>query len=469
MLWETNHNLMELLSSNFAYSKAIEAFNKSYYDQPNHQKNISERLKDMYIPTAVKRSVTRTLDIVKELKTILKKAPDKIFIEMARGEGDTPKGKRTQSRRDQINKFLEEADADNISELKQKLDTADDGKLRSEKYYLYFMQLGRCAYTGKPINFEELEDNHKWNIDHIWPQAKIKDESLDNKVLVDTNENGKKSDTYPIDSEIREKMHGFWYSLREKKLISEKKYSRLVRSTPFTEEELSGFIARQLVETRQSTKAVATILKELFPETDIVYVKAGIVSEFRQEMDMLKCREINDFHHAKDAYLNIVMGNIYDTKFTKSPLNFVKSGERYSMKLFKKDQNNKESGLLTGIVKRGDTLAWDPNSSFKIVRDMMAKNSIRYVRYCYKRKGGFFNQMPERKKAGLVPRKNGLNTEKYGGYNNATASFFSLIKLKSDIIFVPISLLDANTFMCDTKQAKRIIMKSSSVDPNGKL
>ena len=91
---------------------------------------------------------------------------------------------------------------------------------------------------------------------------------------------------------------------------------------------------------------------------------------------MLKCREINDLHHAKDAYLNIVMGNVYDTKFTKDPLNFIKSGERYSMKLFKKDQSGKESGLLTGVVKRGDNIAWDPETSFDIVRHMMSKNSI---------------------------------------------------------------------------------------------
>ena len=61
------------------------------------------------------------------------------------------------------------------------------------------MQLGKCAYTGKSISFDELEDNSKWNIDHIWPQAKIKDDSLDNKVLVDSNANGAKKDIYPID------------------------------------------------------------------------------------------------------------------------------------------------------------------------------------------------------------------------------------------------------------------------------
>ena len=443
-LWETNKNLMQLLSLDHRYSKVIEEMNQNYYDDPKNQMTLSERFSEMYIPTAVRRSVIRTIDICKELRSVLKKDPDKIFIEMARGEGDTPKGKRTESRYEQISKFLNESEADNIPELQSQLESiADDGKLRSEKYYLYFLQLGKCAYTGKNISFEDLADKHKWNIDHIWPQSKLKDDSIDNKVLVDSNANGEKGDKYPIKPEIQKEMSGFWYALYKKGMMSEKKYHRLVRNTPFTDEELSGFIARQLVETRQSTKAVAAILKEQFPDSDIVYVKAGIVSEFRQELDMVKCREINDLHHAKDAYLNIVMGNVYDTQFTKSPLNFVRSNTSYSIKL---------TTLLSRKIERNNEIAWDPDSSFSIVRKMMGKNSIRYVRYCYKRKGGLFNQQPERKKEGLVQRKQGLDTVKYGGYNNKTASFFS----KNDLVIIPIDLIDANVYISDESKAKHI-------------
>lgn len=447
MLWETNENLMKLLSQKYGFSQALVKVNKEYYAVDGNKKSLSDRLKDMYIPTAVQRSVTRTLDIVKELKGLLKKSPDKIFIEMARGTGDTPKGKRTKSRREQILEFLNSSDADNVNELKTNLDKLDDGKLRSEKFYLYFMQLGKCMYTGKSISFEDLEDNHRWNIDHIWPQSKVKDDSIDNKVLVDTNVNGSKSDAYPLASVIREKMSGTWYHLHKNNLISEKKYQRLVRSTPFTDEELSGFIARQLVETRQSTKAVAELLKEYFPETEIVYVKAGLVSEFRQGMDMLKCREINDLHHAKDAYLNIVMGNVYNVKFTHNPMNFVKSKEKYSMKLYDKKSNGDKTGLLCHVIQRNGETAWNPETSFEIVRRMMSKNSIRYVRYAYKRNGGLFNQMPERKKEGLVPRKKGLDTKKYGGYNNKTASFYTIAKVKNEIVFAPVDLMYKDKFL----------------------
>lgn len=471
MLWETNENLMKILSSKYGYTTAIEAFNKYIYDQPENRKSINERMKEMYIPTAVQRSVTRTLDIVNELKGILKAAPDKIFIEMARGNTDTPKGKRTKSRREQILTTINESDAQNIDELKDQLEKTDDGKLRSEKYYLYFMQLGRCMYTGRSIDFDELGDNHKWNIDHIWPQAKIKDDSMDNKVLVDSTANGIKGDTYPINYDIRHNMSGKWYALYKKGLISEKKYNRLIRSTPFTDEELSGFISRQLVETRQSTKAVATLLKEYFPDSEIVYVKAGLVSEFRQEMDMLKCREVNDLHHAKDAYLNIVMGNVYNTKFTKNPLNFVKSKEQYSLKIFKKDSNGKESGLLTRKVERNGEVAWNPDTSFAIVRKMMNKNSIRYVRYCYKRKsgqnGGFFDQNPLRKGKGMVPIKKCLSIAKYGGYDNATISYFSLAIIKGKgAVLVGVELLYADKFITNVNFAKKYIANKISDELN---
>ncbi len=469
-LWETNENLMKLLSAKYGYASSISQHNEKFYSAPENVKNISEKLKEMYIPTAVRRSVSRTLDITSELKKILKNSPDKIFIEMARCDEETKKGKATQSRREQIEALFKSVrDSEDISQLEKRLKDIDVSKLRSEKYYLYFIQLGKCMYTGKAIPFEEIEDNYRWNIDHIWPQAKIKDDSIENKVLVDTNANGAKGDKYPIQKEIREKMNPFWSLLHKNKLIGDKKYSRLTRNHDFDDDELSGFIARQLVETRQSTKAVAELLKSEFPESEIVYVKAGLVSEFRQEMEMMKCREINDLHHAKDAYLNIVIGNVYNVKFTHNPLNFIKNKENYSLKLFKKDQNGKQSGLLTHIVERNGEKAWEPDKSFNTVRKMMSKNSIRFVRYCYQRKcgqnGGFFDQNPLRKGKGMVPIKKGLSIEKYGGYDNATISFFCIANIKgTGAVLASVELLYADKFLSDNDFARQYIAHRLSDD-----
>ena len=53
MLWDTNDNLMQILSSKYRYSEALEFYNKAYYGKPENHKTISERLEQMYIPTSV--------------------------------------------------------------------------------------------------------------------------------------------------------------------------------------------------------------------------------------------------------------------------------------------------------------------------------------------------------------------------------------------------------------------------------
>ena len=90
-------------------------------------------------------------------------------------------------------------------------------------------------------------------------------------MLVLSEANGAKGNVYPINSDIRKNMHGIWESYKAHGLISEEKFKRLTRTTPFTEEEKYNFINRQLTETSQSTKAVATLLNEFYPDTEIVY------------------------------------------------------------------------------------------------------------------------------------------------------------------------------------------------------
>ena len=133
--------------------------------------------------------------------------------------------------------------------------------------------------------------------------------------------NGEKKDVYPIKSEIRNKMQKTWSFWHHVGTISDEKYKRLIRSTPFTEDEKYGFINRQLTETSQSTKVVAELLKERYPEAEIVYSKAGLISDFRHEFDLYKSRSYNDLHHAVDAYLNIVVGNVYHMRFSRQCFN----------------------------------------------------------------------------------------------------------------------------------------------------
>ena len=320
-LWETSFNMMELINSDRF------GFMESLRDLANHQVNslsefTFEDLNEMYFSAPVKRMVWQTLQIIRELEHILGTAPDRVFIEMTRNEEEK---KRTVSRTQQLLELYNNED-DSWKEIIQK---ADESKtLRSKKMYLYLKQKGIDLYTGKPISLDDLFHSGKYDIDHIYPQSLTKDDNLDNNmVLTDKTVNNHKQDTYPLDESIRRKMAGTWYSLHERKFINDEKYRRLTGHDPLTEDQLAGFIARQLVETSQGTKAVADILKIVLPGTKIIYSKAKTVSDFRQRFSIFKCRSLNDLHHAHDAYLNIVVGNTYYVKFTDNPYRFIR--DRY--------------------------------------------------------------------------------------------------------------------------------------------
>ena len=60
----------------------------------------------------------------------------------------------------------------------------EDGKIRSKKMYLYLTQKGRCMYTGKHIELDDLFDNNLYDIDHIYPRHFVKDDNIDNNLVL---------------------------------------------------------------------------------------------------------------------------------------------------------------------------------------------------------------------------------------------------------------------------------------------
>lgn len=429
-LRHTNKNFMELLSSYCYYDfiGKIKEFNGSR--QSSNGKPTYKDVEELYVSPSVKRSIWQTLTILEEIKKIMGCEPKRIFIEMARSKEES---KRTDSRLKKLQDLYKKCREENIdfmprkdefNALKTQLSSKKEENLRSDKLYLYYTQMGRCMYTGERIELASLYDNNLYDIDHIYPRSKTKDDSLSNRVLVKKQVNAAKTDTYPLDAAICTKMHSFWKLLYDKGFIDERKYERLTRSTQLRDEELAGFISRQLVETRQSTKAVAAILKTAYQNSEVVYVKAGNVSDFRQQFKFVKCREVNDLHHAKDAYLNIVVGNCYHVKFTANPLNFIT-----------KNQDNRRYSLKPEIfykfsIKRDGEIAWlgGEDGTMATVARTMHKNNILFTRQAVEGKGELFDQQPLKAKGGQLPLKAGLSIEKYGGYNSLTTAYFAVVK-----------------------------------------
>lgn len=438
-MWETNENLMQLLSDRYQYKAAVEQMAWEYYD--THPKSLSERLSEMYVSTAVRRPILRALDITDDVVKAFGAPPKKIFVEMARGGMPEQKGKRTKTRKQQLQELYQKIDTEDVRLLEKELDAMGemaDNRLQSDALFLYYLQLGKSAYSGKPIELSRLASGD-YNVDHIYPQSLVKDDSiLNNKVLVLSTENGEKSDAL-VPREWQTKMRGFWSYLRDQGLMTDEKYRRLTRTVPFTDDEKQSFINRQLVETRQSTKVVAELLKERCPDTEIVYVKSGIVSEFRQEFDIVKCRALNDLHHAKDAYLNVVVGNVYHERFSKQ---WFSLDQKYNIQVKK---------IFTAPVVCGKDAVWNGQGDLSRVKKIAAKNTIHLTRYAFCRKGGLFDQQPRKAAQGLIPLKKDMPTVIYGGYRGATASFFLLTRCTAQMkpvrAIIPVALEYAEKVM----------------------
>ncbi|MDO5022899.1 MAG: type II CRISPR RNA-guided endonuclease Cas9 [Eubacteriales bacterium] len=419
-LWNTNNNILQLLSRDYSFAEEISNHN---HKNENNLGITYDLIKDLMVSPSVKRSIWKTLSIVKELRKFMGRDPKKVFIEFARGGG--VKGKRTESRRNKL-LLLYKNIKDETRDWVKEIESREENEFRSEKLFLYYLQMGRCMYTGEAISIDNIFNKNLYDRDHIFPQSKTKDDSLDNLVLVKRDKNAEKEDRYPIEASIRNKMRDFWGFLRLKGLMSKTKYDRLMRSHGFEEAELSNFVARQLVMTRQSTKATADLLKRLLPESQIVYVRAELVSDFRHKFDMLKCREVNDLHHAKDAYLNIVVGNVYHTKFTSDPRNFFKEkNHSYNLKR-----------MYEFPVKRGDTYAWRTgdgnNKSIDIVKRNMRRNYALITNMVYDQKGQLYDVNPLKKNQWQHPLKENVacfkDPNKYGGYNNIKGAHFMLVE-----------------------------------------
>ena len=426
---------------------------------------------------AIKKGILQSIKIVDELIKVMGHTPESIVIEMARENQTTARGKKnSQQRYKRIEDALKNLAPGLDSNILKEYPT-DNIQLQNDRLFLYYLQNGIDMYTGKPLDINQLSS---YDIDHIIPQAFIKDDSLDNRILTSSKENRGKSDNVPS-LEVVEKMKAFWQQLLDSKLISYRKFNNLTKAERGGLNELDkvGFIKRQLVETRQITKHLAQILDARFntevTEKDkknrkvkIITLKSNLVSNFRKEFRLYKVREINDYHHAHDAYLNAVVAKAILKKYPKLEPEFVYGEyQKYDLKRYisrSKDPKDVEkatekyffySNLLNffkeevhyadgTIVKREnieyskDTgeIAWNKEKDFATIKKVLSIPQVNIVKKTEEQtvgqNGGLFdNNIVSKKKvvdaSKLIPIKSDLSPEKYGGYARPTIAYSVLV------------------------------------------
>lgn len=451
---------------------------------------------------AIKKGILQSIKIVDELVKVMGHAPESIVIEMARENQTTARGKKNSQQR---YKRIEDA----LKNLAPGLDSnilkehpTDNIQLQNDRLFLYYLQNGRDMYTGKPLDINQLSS---YDIDHIIPQAFIKDDSLDNRVLTSSKDNRGKSDNVPR-LEVVQKRKAFWQQLLDSKLISERKFNNLTKAERggLDERDKVGFIKRQLVETRQITKHVAQILDARYNtevnEKDkknrtvkIITLKSNLVSNFRKEFRLYKIREINDYHHAHDAYLNAVVAKAILKKYPKLEPEFVYGDyQKYDLKRYisrSKDPKEVEkatekyffySNLLNffkeevhyadgTIVKREnieyskDTgeIAWNKEKDFATIKKVLSLPQVNIVKKREEQTGGFSKEsiLPKGNSDKLIPRKTKdilWDTTKYGGFDSPVIAYSILLiadiekgkakKLKTIKTLVGITIMEKAAF-----------------------
>ena len=461
--------------------------------------NIKQVVQALPGSPAIKKGILQSIKIVDELVKVMGGRPESIVVEMARENQYTNQGKsNSQQRLKRLEESLKDLGSKILKEnIPAKLSKIDNNALQNDRLYLYYLQNGKDMYTGEELDIDRLSN---YDIDHIIPQAFLKDNSIDNKVLVSSASNRGKSDDVPS-LEVVKKRKTLWYQLLKSKLISQRKFDNLTKAERggLSPEAKAGFIQRQLVETRQITKHVARLLDERFNNkkdednktlrtVKIITLKSSLVSQFRKDFELYKVREINDFHHTHDAYLNAVVASALLKKYPKLEPEFVYGDypkynsfrERKSatekvyfysniMNIFKKsiplaDGTVIDRPLIEVNEETGESV-WNKESDLATVRRVLSYPQVNVVKKVEVQSGGFSKEsvQPHGNSDKLIPRKTKKmiwDTKKYGGFDSPIVAYSVLVmaerekgkskKLKPVKELVGITIMEKESFENNT-------------------
>ncbi len=475
-MWQTQNNFSKVVHRP-EFEKKIDEYNQHELATVNNDEDIVEKvLADAYTSPQNKKAIRQVILVVKDIEKAMGDKPASISLEFARSEENTG---RTHSRQSQLEKIFQ-------TTAKELVDNTDlpsqlkDARNLTDRYYLYFTQAGRDVYTGQPIDIDKISTNY--DIDHIYPQSFIKDDSLDNKVLVARPVNAStKSDQVPYEL-FGAKMNGYWHQLLDAGLITKLKYKHLTTNPHSLHKyEKQGFVHRQLVETRQVIKLAANILSEIYGEdTKIIETRAQNTRQLRDIYHLYKVREVNDYHHAVDAYLTAFGSQYLYQRYPSLRRLFVygqylkphvdNNWHPQSLNLFRNlDQNDKYYQQHVVDKETGELIV-DSQSQAEYVRKIQHYKLMLVSKETYQGSGAMFGATIYPAKAAskkaLIPLKQGKSVQLYGGYSKERAAFMTIVRINGrkpqyKLVSVPIIALHRlNLAMRDVNQNYLECLKS---------
>ncbi|MDF7636899.1 type II CRISPR RNA-guided endonuclease Cas9 [Leuconostocaceae bacterium ESL0958] len=420
-------------------------------DQNTIESNQSfdDRVNELTTSPANKRGIKQAFAVLKDLQSALKEEPRRIYLEFAREDQNSV---RTRSRYAQMKQKYQQAGLSGAAKtLKDSLKDHQD-LLHDDRYYLYFQQEGKDMYTGQAINLERLSADY--DIDHIIPQAFIKDDSLDNRVLVARPENARKSNSASYTAEVANQAGPLWHKLYRTGLINRKKFERLQTSKSLDRQK-KGFIARQLVETRQIIKNVATLIDSEFEASKAVAIRSEITADMRQLVAIKKHREINHYHHAFDALLITAAGQYMQARYPdRDGANVYEEFDRYMNAYIQNLRQNtdgqsvrrlKSFGFVVGTMRKGNENWSEANTDY--LRRVMHYKNILTTKKTKINNGALSKETilaVDPKKKLIAMNQQRENVALYGGYTYAYPAYMTLVRAKGKNQLVKVTVQAAH-------------------------
>lgn len=278
--------LLPSLMQGFDYSKSCAIVGYDHSDSLTKEENEQRELKsalEHYSRNSLRQPVVEKIlnQLVNVVNGILQDnnlgRPDEIRVELARelkqSKDEREKSYKRNIETDRINKMITER-------LSQEFPGLIITKKILDKYKLHEQQNGLCLYSGENIPLSQALRGESVDIDHIIPQAKLFDDSFQNKVLVWRRENENKKDLTAHDYMKSKGENAFSQYLESvNRLFEAEKITRSKRDKLLlAEKEIpSDFINRQLNESRYIAKEAVKLLKQVCRN---VHSTTGSVTEF---------------------------------------------------------------------------------------------------------------------------------------------------------------------------------------------
>lgn len=289
--------LIPFMLQGMKYSEACKEAGYDIKNKENKKQSLLPVLNPEELTTnpVVNRAISQTRKVVNAL---IKKHGyfDNIIIEMSRDLSKSANERR------EIKKAQDDFQAEKERARQRCIEhglNPDCPKSNLLKFRLWEEQGEFCVYSNKQIDPKRLSEPDYVDIDHIIPYSRSFDDSINNKVLVLTDENRRKGSKIPYEYIGEDKWHEFVQRIKSYHL-KQAKINRLIKK----KYEQEGFKSRNLNDTRYIAKFVKDYIKEnLDFDNDLkVETRNGSLTAFlRTQWGLIKNRDESDKHHALDA------------------------------------------------------------------------------------------------------------------------------------------------------------------------